>query len=359
VTLSATSLFQVVRALRGGAPWSVPCCAPQLLSSRSPEATPPELDEGTRVGGWRVLRSLGRGGMSEVFAVVRDGSRQPAALKILRREAATKPSAEARFALESAVLAELRHPGVPAILDVGRCDDGRPYLVMELVQGVTLAEALSRAQPTRSAAFAILEQLCEVLAAAHRCGVVHRDLKPDNVILLEIDEPIVKLVDWGIAKRLTDDTGSVNLTSTGAIVGTPRYLSPEQARSETVDTRTDVYALGLLAYELLFGVHPFDAGSLGELLLMQMTKPPPSPRRFWPAIPAGLDHTLRAMLAKDPARRPSLSAVLASLQDAQLDDDLEPAAERHMRSGGLDLAETIADVPPGDRATSRWRPLRR
>jgi eukaryotic-like serine/threonine-protein kinase len=200
--------------------------------------------------------------------------------------------------------------------------------------------------------------LCDVLAAAHARGIVHRDVKPENIVVVEAGDLTAKLLDWGIAKRLDDCSTSTHLTSTGAIVGTPRYLAPEQARSEPVDARTDVYTLGLLAYELLLGVYPFEAENLGDMLLMQMIKPPPSPRRYWPEIPATLERMLLAMLAKDPRRRPHLSAVHEVVRNARVTPYEQVTIDAMLR-GELDRADTIADIPPTDHATSRWRRLRR
>jgi serine/threonine-protein kinase len=318
-----------------------------------------EFEPGAQVGAWRVLQAIGRGGMSEVFAVVHTRSARQGALKVLHREAAAHPKAAERFAFEGYVLHEVRHPGVPEIFEFGHRADGRPYLVMELLLGITLAEAIAHRPLSRRDALRVLEQLCVVLGVAHERGVVHRDLKPENIILADGAEPTVKLLDWGVAKRLGAEGVPLKLTSTGAIVGTPRYLSPEQARAEPVDASTDVYALGLLTYELLLGVYPFAAQSFAEMLLMQMAKPPPSPRRFWPEIPDELERVIVAMLAKDPRRRPALAVVLDAVRRAQLRDDAEQETVHRMRAGELNRVETIVEGEPGERATSRWRPLRR
>jgi serine/threonine-protein kinase len=334
------------------------------------DVLPSELEPGRQIGAWRVVRSLGRGGMSEVFEVDREAAPTRAALKVLLRETSTRGRAAERFALEARVLQELGHRGVPAIYELGTLPDGLPYLVMELVNGITLAEMLRSQPPSRATSLRVLDQLCDVLAAAHARGIVHRDIKPENIIVVATDEATdvatdvatdgvtVKLLDWGIAKRVDDHAALAHLTSTGAIVGTPRYLAPEQARSEPVDARTDVYALGLLAYELLLGVYPFEAENLGDMLLMQMIKPPPSPCRYWPEIPATLERMLLAMLAKDPQRRPHLAAVHRIMRAATV-DTLEQATIDQMLRGELDRADTIADAAPTDRATSRWRRLRR
>jgi serine/threonine-protein kinase len=271
-----------------------------------------ELTNGSRVGTWRVGTLIGRGGTSAVYEVEHVGTGKPAALKVMLHDLTARARTAERFALEARVTQDVSHPAVPEVFEVGRLDDGRPYLVMELLQGRTLGEVIARGRTSVVRALVILEQLCGVLAAAHARGVIHRDLKPDNVIVLggEDGTPVrVKLLDWGIAKMLEDHLPGSTLTCTGAIVGTPRYLSPEQARSQEVDARTDVYSLGLVAYELVLGVYPFETDSPGEALMMHMVQPPPSPRRYWPEIPPELERMLLAMLAKDPAHRPSLAQI--------------------------------------------------
>jgi eukaryotic-like serine/threonine-protein kinase len=277
------------------------------------------LPLGTQVGDWRVRALIAVGGTSAVYEVDHVAGDKCAALKVMLADDAARAHGAERFSLEANVIREIDHPGVPEVFELGRLADGRPYLVMELLRGRTLGAVIERERTPLATAITILEQLCDVLAVAHSRGVVHRDLKPDNVVVLDGDGdggPAVKLLDWGIAKLFEDHLPGSTLTSTGAIVGTPRYLAPEQARSQHVDARTDIYSLGLVAYELLLGAYPFETTSSGEALMNHMIQPPRAPRRFWPEIPPELERVLLGMLAKDPARRPALTVFAHSLRIA-------------------------------------------
>lgn len=315
----------------------------------SAECHAEDLAPGAHVGDWCIRTLLGRGGTSAVYWAHHAVTAKHAALKVMLAEAASARGAE-RFALEARVVRELDHPAVPEVYEVGRLADGRPYLVMELLHGRTLGDLIERQRPLFTDALIILLQLCDVLAVAHRRGVVHRDLKPDNVIVLDGQPVAVKLLDWGIAKLVDDHVPGSTLTCTGAIIGTPRYLSPEQARSQLVDARSDVYCLGLVAYELLLGAFPFENGSAGETLMMHMIQPPRSPRRFWRDVPAELERLLLMMLAKDPAHRPPLSDVTRRLRALQRGAAI-PAVEAEHAAIPSDFSD--------DRATSRGRRIRR
>jgi serine/threonine-protein kinase len=181
---------------------------------------------------------------------------------------------------------------------------------MEFLMARTLAQHLRDERYAADRAIELVARLCEPLAVAHAHGVVHRDLKPGNVFVLD---DRVKLIDWGLC-ALVDDAGP------GTLVGTPRYAAPEQARGQAVDGRADVYALGAIAYEILFGRVPFEHAEIGDLVRAHLYEPPPPPRELWREIPPELDALLRAMLAKDPALRPNVGQVQAVL--AALDPDL-------------------------------------
>jgi serine/threonine-protein kinase len=322
-----------------------------------PRSVTLEMAAGALLGRWRIVSLVGRGGTSTVYAVEDATSGYQAALKVMRSDFSTQSLLADRFVREASLVAEMAHPCVPHVYELGRLDDGRVFLAMELLRGRTLAAELELRRLPFAVAIEILQQLCSVLGAAHRRGVVHRDLKPENIFLLEDRDPVqVKLVDWGIAKHF-DDHDSTSLTRTGTIVGTPRYLAPEQARALPVDARADIYTLGLVAYELLLGVHPFTAHSLAETLMMQMVQAPPSPRRFWPLIPVAIERVLMAMLAKDPARRPTLpeiAAVLGELDGEHLPADVQ---EPFLRGTYDDVATSVDDAGP--RPTARWRRLPR
>jgi serine/threonine-protein kinase len=200
-----------------------------------------------------------------------------------------------------------------AVDHVGELADGRAFFVMEYLNGEPLDARLGRGRVPFDEALEILDQMARALEAAHLCGVTHRDLKPANTVLVRIpneSRPIVKLLDFGLAKLAADVEGRTEGTQSGVALGTPMYLSPEQARGPDVDRRTDVYALGCLAYELILGCPPFqEAKTAAALIAAHIHEAPPMPRSIWSEIPAALDLLLFNLLAKDPAHRPTLAQV--------------------------------------------------
>jgi hypothetical protein len=235
------------------------------------------------------------------------------ALKVLNAEMAAHREAAQRFEREALVSARIVHPNVVSATDSGRLADGSLYLVLEFVSGRSLRQLIDaekRLPPAR--ALAIVGQIAEALAAAHAAGIVHRDLKPGNVMLLERDgtSEFVKVLDFGLARVLGQPSTAEPLTQTGAIFGTPEYMAPEQARGEAVDHRADLYALGIILYELLSGKPPFQAPELVAVLIKHLQEAPP----LLPAdIPAPLHAYVMSLLEKQPSQRPqdALSVVKA------------------------------------------------
>ncbi len=281
----------------------------QGLPARSlvPDILPP----GAMAGPWRIERELGRGGMGAVYAVVHDGIGKRAALKVVHRSLATADQAE-RILLEGRVVNQVRHPNIVDIFETGTLADGRPYIVMERLDGVPLSSKVAHTKLPADQVIAILLQICDALAAAHDAGIIHRDLKLDNVVIA--DDGSIKVVDWGIAKDVATD---LKQTLEGVTVGTPLYLSPEQARGATVTAQTDVYSLGVLAYELFLEDLPFDAPTAAEIMVMHLHAVPPPPHESWPDIPGVLEALLLAMLAKKPEARPTMTGVAAMLVAAR------------------------------------------
>jgi serine/threonine-protein kinase len=278
---------------------------------------PPELTVGSQAGPWIVERELGRGGMGSVYAVHHEEIGKRAALKVMHQHLVTKASAE-RMLVEARVVNQVGHPNIVDIFETGTLDDGRPYIVMERLEGVPLAVRADEGKLVPDQIISIMLQVCDALIAAHAAGVVHRDLKLDNVFLIDnVDDPLhprVKLLDWGIAKVISTD---VRHTIEGQLVGTPQYLSPEQARGATVSAQSDVYSLGVMAYELFLEQLPFEAETSAEIMAMHLRATPPAPRELWPDIPASLETLLLAMLAKDPDARPTMLEVAHSLERAR------------------------------------------
>ncbi|HWO10422.1 MAG TPA: protein kinase [Polyangiaceae bacterium] len=256
-------------------------------------------------GRYRVTSLLGEGGMGAVYRAEHTELKKPVALKVLNQEMASHREAAKRFEREAMVSAQIQHPNVVSATDSGRLPDGSLYLVLEYIAGHSLRQLLEREKqlpPTR--ALWIGAQIADALGAAHREGVVHRDLKPGNVMLLAEDQPeTVKVLDFGLA-RVNGESPSEGepLTRTGSVFGTPEYMSPEQARGEVVDHRADLYALGVILYELLSGKQPFVAPELVAILIKHIQEPPPP----LPAdVPEPIARYVMSLLDKDPNRRPS------------------------------------------------------
>ncbi len=280
-----------------------------------PATCPDELGPGAQAGPWIVERELGRGGMGAVYAVVHEGIGKRAALKIVHRRLLGPGFNPDRMLLEAKVVNQVAHPGIVDIFETGSLADDRPYIVMERLDGRALSVRADEGVIPHALALGILIQVCDALIAAHAAGIVHRDLKLDNVFLADNPEdpaqPKVKLLDWGIAKVIN---ASVKHTIDGQLVGTPQYLAPEQARGQTVSPKTDVYSLGVMAYELFTDVLPFDAETAAELMTMHLRATPQPPRELSPDIPSRLEGLILAMLQKAPEARPSAREVMAELE---------------------------------------------
>jgi hypothetical protein len=312
-----------------------------------------ELASGALVAGrYRVEALLGRGGMGVVYRAVQLPMERPIALKLLRPELVDDPRARARFEREARVASALPHPSAVAIHDFGD-HDGTAYLAMELVLGTGLRSIVEAGRVPTARAIELAHQLADVLASAHRIGLVHRDLKPENVVV-EPDER-VRVLDFGLAFFAARSGHAVGpagrMTREGVVVGTPQYLSPEQARGEDVSAPTDVYALGCVLHELLSGAPPF-SGSDMDVLTKQMFAPPP-PLAGATDVPAALDELRHAMLEKSPSKRPSSDEVRDRL--AALDPDPDRARARARQDGYLGPRATrMVDAPsaraPGDAA---------
>ncbi len=256
------------------------------------------LSPGAFIGGWVVERLVARGSMSTVYRAD-GGSRGPAALKVLRQAHLHDRVALERFALEARALEQVQHPCVVRCLDRGELPSGLPYLAFEWLEGETLSQRVGREGPLGLAeATALLEVLCSAVAATHAAGLVHRDLKAENVFCLS--GGAVKLLDFGIARRR--DAAGPGLTSTGHVMGTPIALAPEQIRGEPTSEATDVYALGVLVHVMLTGRPPFESDVLLDLEAMHLRSAPPALSSRARTSPA-LDAVTQRCLEKDPAAR--------------------------------------------------------
>ncbi|MBI4511854.1 MAG: serine/threonine protein kinase [Deltaproteobacteria bacterium] len=266
------------------------------------------LSPGVRVGDYVVEKKLGQGGMGEVHGATHPLIGKRVAIKVLKHALSACPEMVQRFVQEARAVNRIGHPNIVDVFAFGQLPDGRHYSVMEWLRGQSLAERLRAGLLPMGQALEILEDVCRALEAAHEVGVVHRDLKPDNVFLMEVRgaRPMVKLLDFGIAKLLGDDADANSATRTGQHVGTPAYSSPEQARGEEVGPPTDAYALGIMAFEMIVGKLPFMASSIAEVLSMQMNTPPPKPRDLVSQMPAQLEDLVISLLQKEPGKRPTI-----------------------------------------------------
>ena len=252
---------------------------------------------------YQVVRLVGEGGMGRVYEArhlrLRD---RRFAVKVLHSEFARQPEIVARFQREAESASIIGHPNVCDVYDVHKTSDGVPYLIGEFLEGEELGAYLKRkGRMDVASACNVARQVCRALAAAHERGIVHRDMKPENVFLANQGaSSIVKVLDFGISKAGQRDT---RLTETGMIMGTPSYMAPEQARGEKVDLRVDVYAIGALLYQMLTGERPFDLPEPAATLTMVLTQEPRRPRSLVPSIPDALELVIQHAMAKDAKDR--------------------------------------------------------
>jgi serine/threonine-protein kinase len=277
---------------------------------------------------YRVEKRLGQGGMGTVYVAEHLGIGKRVALKCLNPEYAANAMVVERFLREARLATAAGNEHIVDVTDIGKLPDGAPFIVMELLEGRELGDALAQDGPfVIGRAVRILRQACDALAAAHDKGIVHRDLKPDNLFLAKRtrDPEFVKVLDFGISK-LTESGKVQKLTGTGMTLGTPHYMSPEQAQGlPSVDHRTDVYALGVILYELLVGELPFDEETFPMLVVAIVTRDAPSVRVRRKDVPFELDAVVQRCLAKDPELRPQSVAELGALLEPF--EKLEPKPE--------------------------------
>ena len=280
----------------------------------------------TAIGNYRLEKILGRGGMGTVYSGEHIYIKKPVAVKVLHPQFARYPEAVNRFLREARAASSINHPNIVDVTDFGLLPDGVVYFVMEYLEGKSLEDVIEREGAVElHRALNVANQISHALEAAHHAGVIHRDLKPDNIFLLQkpgrrdlvrmapdntwVTEreqtfDFVKVLDFGIAKTLVPDE-LVAETVQGAVFGTPEYMSPEAARGEDVDHRADVYSLGVILFDMLCGRPPFEAPQSSEVLNMHINTPPPSPREFAPhrEITESAERVILRAMAKDPRKR--------------------------------------------------------
>jgi serine/threonine protein kinase len=268
-----------------------------------------QLSAGTKVGEYRVIGRAATGGMGTIYEAEHPVIGKKVAIKVIGNDLSLFGSHVERFVEEARAVSALGHPNIVDVFTFGTLPDGRCYFVMEWLAGETLAQRIARGAIDLPEAVSILDQIADALEAVHEKGMVHRDLKPDNVVLVPVRSRHrpwrVKLLDFGLAKLWA--ARDPRRTIPGLVLGTPEYLSPEQVRGHAVSDKADIYAFACLAYEVLCGRVPFDAEAADAVMTAHVVAEPPPAASLSPRVPEAISDLLLHMLAKDPACRPSLA----------------------------------------------------
>ncbi|HEX2574489.1 MAG TPA: HEAT repeat domain-containing protein, partial [Polyangia bacterium] len=327
-----------------------------------------EIDNliGADLGNFHIESWLGEGGMAVLYRAEHREIKLKVAVKVIKREYIEDASMAGRFVQEARMVAQLRHPHLVDIFDIGTLPDGRLYYVMELLAGRSLAQRMAEGSVPFQEFAPLLVQACDALEVAHQQGIVHRDLKPDNLFIVEhpltrerADEPPrIKVLDFGVAKALrTDENLQEKWTRTGYIMGTPQYMAPEQIEGAATDARADIYAMGVILYELATGRLPFQAQTLGAMLKAHLVESPPAfePSQLAPGVPIELEAVTFKALVKRPEDR------YATIQELRIELQRLLAAQPPEASGWwvarAQSGETSIETLPGHLRTTQVRKL--
>jgi serine/threonine-protein kinase len=324
-----------------------------------PTDAPAPCEAGTVIlGRYRLEAILRRGGMGSVWRAEHLQLKSPIAIKVLEPEIARDRTMLQRFLREAQAAAALRSPNVVQIIDHG-VDAGRAFIAMEMLEGEPLSERITRVgQVPPAELFRFLTDVLRAMHKAHEAGIVHRDLKPDNIFICKDDPEYAKVLDFGVAKVqkgvLGDATGFG--TQTGLMLGTPYYMSPEQAQAKALDHRTDLWSIAVIGFEALLGRRPFRAEALGDLVIAICTAPTPVPSRFGP-VPAGFDEWFVRGTQRDPARRFQSAREMAEELDRVLVPEAVAGRRRFITSAAPAVASTTpAVVTPPARPSPSFGP---
>ncbi len=310
---------------------------------------------GTILGGCKLIRVVGKGGMATVYRGVQLSVERPVAVKVLAPELARDPRTVKRFQREARIIARLEHPHIRTVYDFGH-ENGLLYIVMQWIEGGNLLDELKRGRMRPERALRLLDQIASALDYAHEQGVIHRDLKPSNILLDTHDNAF--LTDFGIA-RITGEHTAAGLTAPQSVMGTPLYMAPEQWRGEPADERTDIYALGIIAYWMLVGQAPFTSGTPQGLMYKHLHDPPPPPDRLNAHLPHAVADVLGRALAKDPRRRYMRAQEFVHALNYAMQGTQSTSATVYSDSADVPRPETMRrpapsaqpTVPPSTRST--------
>ncbi|MEK6300516.1 MAG: protein kinase [Acidobacteriota bacterium] len=316
---------------------------------RVPEANKPGLLVGHTIEGkYRLDTRLGAGGMGTVYRATRLLIGDSVAVKLLHPEQVADSLAVERFRREAQAAARLKHQNAVTIYDFGVSDDGLVYLVMELVEGRSLREIIKQQGPlTPTAATEIFNQACAALDEAHRQNIIHRDVKPDNIMINTTPNGLsVKVLDFGIAKLRDLATTASSLTQTGSVVGTPHYMSPEQCLGEELDHRSDIYSLGVVLYEALTGILPFNSPTSAAVVVQQVTQPPPPLRSINMSVSPSVEAVVLRALEKPRTARPQTAGEMAQeLSSAVQSGTVSPPQTRAKLNAATSIPLTPGVTP--------------
>ncbi len=321
------------------------------------------MTEETVFGGkYRILRSIGVGGMGTVYEAEHVEIHRKVAIKLLHAEFAQNADAVARFRREAQIAGSLGHDSICEVLDVGISPDGSHYLVMPLLRGTSLAHLLAQTgQMAQARALDVVAQILGALEAAHAAGIVHRDLKPENVFITKVGDrdDFVKVLDFGISKVVQGGSVPTSMTRTGTVMGTPYYMSPEQARGQKdQDHRVDIYAAGVILYELLTAQRPFDGETFNELIIKIVTEAFAPVSTLRPAVSPQVESIVIRSMMRDreeryqtaAAMRADILAVRAGLADSVPGTRMVPTFRGDARTGSTALSQSRPQAPTDSHA---------
>lgn len=305
-------------------------------------------------GRYRIEALIGKGGMGCVYRAVQTAMDKVVAIKLIQGERASDPNTIKRFHREAKAASLLSHPHTIKVFDFGQTEDGDLYMVMEYLEGKSLTKLLQmEGRLSVFRALKIAGDVAQSLAEAHALGIAHRDLKPDNIMLLEVfgDRDFVKVLDFGVAKILRGDSSDeFDVTQDGAMVGTPHYMAPEQARCEKhITPAVDIYALGVILYQMLAGIRPFDGPSTVSVLMSHVNEPVPELPLDCPASP-NLRQLVRRMLSKNPKDRPSATELIEAFYVLRMSED---KTEEALKTGIFSAPQNRNTERTGDTPTPK------